>query len=110
MVKPSVHDKVNVHGHFMKPNPEQGIVHLHTDVAHLKEWPHIFDTFDTVQVRPPHNFTVRKEQEVQIHEFEDAHKTNADGTFDMVFDPKLEPWMEYVSCRRTLDGAPKKLP
>ena len=100
MVNPALHDHVNVHGHFIQPNPKEGIIHFSTNVAHLKEWPGLFETVDP-QIRPPRNFTVREENDVNIHELKDGHKRNANGTFDIYFDSKLEPWMKYVSKRRT---------
>ena len=101
MVNPAVHDHVNVHGHYLPPDPAHGILHFSTDMAHLKEWPSLFDEgVHPKKIRPSLNFSVREEEEVKIHELKDGHKRNANGTFDMYFDSLLEPWMEYVSERR----------
>jgi hypothetical protein len=99
MVNPSVHDEVKIHGSNEEPDPAGGIIHFHTDVAHVKEWPYLFKDH-TVTLRPPQNFTVAGQEDVNIHSLKVAHKRNADGTFDMYYDKDLEPWMEYVSRRR----------
>jgi hypothetical protein len=85
----------------MEPDPERGIIQFHTDTAHLKEWPGQFEILsDGHTVRPPQDFVVSNHNEVGIHSFTRAHAMNANGTFNMYFDPNLESWLEFVAKRR----------
>lgn len=98
LVRPSVHDEIHTHGN-LQPDPSKGIVHFHTNTAHMKEWPSIFAKY-APRVRPPRDFTVEREEEVNIHNLKVSYQPNPNGTFNIYFDSGLEPWMEYVSTRR----------
>ena len=74
---------------------------MNTDVAHMKEWPHAFDTSrpDPVPM-PRQNFTVQSSKDVSIHNLFKGHPKNENGTYTMIYDDRLHEWFQYVSNRR----------
>ena len=112
MVRPSgYHENLRVHGMVANPDPEDGTIHFHADVVHLKEWPHLFRAHSITQ-RPPQNFNIHHQDEVHIHDMHNSfmpiggdngeyHVTN--GTWLVEYDDQLEIWFDFVISRGTTD-------
>ena len=99
LVDPSFHSTIETHG-LLVPGVHEGVTHLHTSIAHMKEWPYLFQNY-SAEIREAADFTVQSAMEVaNIHSFDISYPQNADGTWNMYYDDNLEPWMEYVSSRR----------
>ena len=95
--------QVHIHGK-KKINPEHGIVHLDTSVAHLKEWPGHFAAAapqeeEVVTVREPLDFWTYRGSETKIHSFASGHALNEKGGLKMRYDADLEPWLRFVASR-----------
>lgn len=128
MVRPTVHTKINVHGTFYhnqldhddaknttdnnnsSPLVDTGggtRIHFHPDVAHIKEWPEIFDAH-TVTRRTPERFVVTSQDEVHIHnihtgflplEGDEGNFLVANGQWQVEYDSDLRHWFDFVIGR-----------
>jgi hypothetical protein len=113
IVQPKHHQKIDVHGNILHPDPAKGTIHFHPDTAHFMEWPYIFGGRNiTLQEKKP--FQVQSESQVGIHNLERAFKSDAGGNFTLQYDHQLEDWFQYVIGRGTSQqgqqpGQPLKL-
>jgi hypothetical protein len=113
IVQPKHHQKIDVHGNILHPDPAKGTIHFHPDTAHFMEWPYIFGGRNiTLQEKKP--FQLQSESQVGIHNLERAFKSDAGGNFTLQYDHQLEDWFQYVIGRGTSQqgqqpGQPLKL-
>jgi hypothetical protein len=104
--------KVHIHGR-KEPDPDLGIFHFDTAVAHMKEWPGQFAVYAPTN-RPATNFCVSSLNHsttaiaavVGIPSFAESYPMNANGTFNMYYDANLDSWLQFVANRRSflVDG------
>jgi hypothetical protein len=99
MLRPSIYNWTDIHGSTKRPASNKGQVHFHTDRAHLKEWVHLFNTYETTE-RPPYtDFVVSNQREVSVHHLKSSFAANANGTYTMHYDDQLSTWFQFVANR-----------
>jgi Glycosyltransferase family 92 len=97
IVRPSHHKYVLIHGYKQHLYRALGQKHFDTSEAHFMEWSHLFDTYTNVRVRAPRDYVVSSQDEVSIHDLDEAHRPNANGTWPIYHDPTVKPWFDYVN-------------
>jgi hypothetical protein len=97
LVKPAVHKAVKVHGTHVPAKRKQSI-HLHHNVAHLKEWnaTTLADNDSNVTLRPSLSFQAHSPDEISIYGFK-LYPKNPDGSVTMEYDGQLADWLEFVA-------------
>ena len=101
MVRPKHNKRINVHGNIPEPDPSQGQIHFHPNVAHFKEWPHLFSKHKVTN-RSKQDFVPISDEEVNLHNFTAAHAPNSNGTHTMHYDGSLEKWFRFVISRASV--------
>ena len=60
------------------------------------EWPHLLGAHNVTQHEHGESFSVRREEEVHIHNLNNAFKPNRDGSYTVHYDDKLEKWFSTI--------------
>jgi hypothetical protein len=100
IVKPKHHQRIDVHGNILHPDPAKGTIHFHPDTAHFMKWPYIFGGRN-ITLQEKKHFQVQSERQVGIHNLKRAFKSDAGGNFIIQYDRQLEDWFQYVIGRGT---------
>jgi hypothetical protein len=97
MVRPGKWKRKGVKTHgWGKPNAEQTKVHPSTEIAHLKEFPFIYHSFN-VTVRPRQDFIATSRADLWLVR---NSLRNRQSGFTMYYDDSLLPWFQYVAGRK----------
>ena len=110
IVKPSIHQKVDVHvhGNYEQFQRIQGVHHFHAKQAHFMEWPYLHQPHDVTRHEVGQPFSVATEEEVHVPNMERAFEPDADGRFPVYHDDRLEMWFQAVINRARVPGPPFK--
>lgn len=94
---------INVHGSAHLPlDFSEGFFHFSTDVAHVKEWPHMFEEKYRADPRavPKSDFIVQNANDVSIHNLKQGHLKSGPDRYTMHYDKHLHGWFRYIARRR----------
>lgn len=98
IVNPAHFQDIQVHGTIFRmqklPWAQHFIASHHR--AYFMEWPYLLSAHNVTQHENGKSFSVRQEEEVHIHNLNNAFKPNRDGSFTVYYDDKLEKWFSAI--------------
>lgn len=96
MLKPKYYNWTDMHAVVKLPRPEHGRIHFDTSEARFDEWIGLYKSHKG-KIMPAQDFLVSHQNETSTHILKNCFKGNANGTWTMMFDETLLPWLQFVA-------------